>query len=119
MGARDVYQVQLVMKKNRMGLQLNAVVRAVDETSISEFIMRETPTLGIRIFYIDKHPMTSYEIRNVHTAYGDIPVKYKSLNGEIIGAQPEYDVCVKQALEYQCPLQQVMLAAQTAALENL
>ncbi len=119
MGARDVYQVPLVMKKNRMGMQLNAVVRAADETLISEFIMRETPTLGIRVFYIDKHPMTSYEIRNVHTDYGDIPVKYKSLNGEIIGAQPEYDICVERALEYQRPLQQVMLAAQTAALEYL
>ncbi|MCE1252889.1 MAG: LarC family nickel insertion protein [Anaerolineae bacterium] len=119
MGARDVYQVPLVMKKNRMGMQLNAVVRAADEGPISRFILRETPTLGMRVFYIDDHPMTTHEIRNVPTIYGEIAVKFKSLEGEIIGAQPEYDVCVNRALELNLPLQQVMLAAQTAALESL
>lgn len=118
LGALETYQIPIGMKKNRLGTQLNAVVRAKDETRMVETILRETPTLGVRIFHIDDHAMTSYEIQPVATEYGEIPVKIKLLGGKAVGLQPEVDVCARKAVEYDLPLGQIFAAAQTAAQER-
>lgn len=115
MGALEAYQIPVGMKKNRMGYQLNAVVRAKDKERIGNMILRETPTLGVRIYHIDDHVMASYEIQQIPTAYGSIPVKMKSLNGQIIGMQPEYEVCAQKAKEFDQSIQQIFAAAMAAA----
>lgn len=118
LGALETYQIPIGMKKNRLGTQLNAVVHAKDETRMVETILRETPTLGVRIFHIDDHAMTSYEIQPVVTEYGEIPVKIKLLGGKAVGLQPEVDACARKAVEYDLPLGQIFAAAQTAAQER-
>jgi len=118
-GALEVYQVPLLMKKNRMGIQINVVARSEDEEKISGILFRETPTLGIRVFAIDDHPMSTFEIRNIFSAFGKIPVKFKKQNGQIIGVQPEYESCAQVARDRGVPLQQVMNAAQAAAYEEM
>jgi len=107
------------MKKNRMGMQLNVVARAEDEESLSRILFHETPTLGIRIFAIDEHPMVSYEVQTVDTTFGSIPVKIKIENDQVIGMQPEYEKCAEKARGHHVPLQQVMQAAVNAASEQI
>jgi hypothetical protein len=118
-GAMEAYQVPILMKKNRMGMQINVTARASDKEKLCRILFRETPTLGIRIFQIDGHPMCSYEIRNIQTEYGVIPVKIKMQNGEIIGAQPEFEVCAQKARELDLPLQGIVAAAQSAVYNEI
>jgi uncharacterized protein (DUF111 family) len=118
-GALEVYQIPLLMKKNRMGMQLNVVARSEDEETLSRILFHETPTLGIRIFAIDEHPMIAYEVYTVQTRFGGIPVKIKLENNQVIGVQPEYEKCAEKAREHHVPLQQVMLAAVNAASEQI
>jgi len=63
--------------------------------------------------------MCSYEIRNIQTEYGVIPVKIKMQNGEIIGAQPEFEVCAQKARELDLPLQGIVAAAQSAVYNEI
>jgi uncharacterized protein (DUF111 family) len=39
------------------------------------------------------------ETRTVQTPYGEVPVKLKSLNGQVASASPEYDACSRLASE--------------------
>ena len=118
-GAFEAFQVPILMKKNRMGIQINVTARASDKEKLCRILFRETPTLGIRIFYIDGHPTCSYEIHNVQTEYGVIPVKIKIQNGEIIGAQPEFEVCAQKARNLDLPLQRIVSAAQSAIYNGI
>lgn len=118
MGALETYQIPVGIKKNRLGYQLNAVVNAQDEARIVAAIFRETPTLGVRIFHVDNHFMASYEIQQISTAYGIIPIKLKLLDGRVVGMQPEYEVCVQKATEFDLSFQQIYSAACAAAYER-
>lgn len=116
-GALDVYFTPIFMKKNRPATKLAVIARASDEQKLSTLILRETTTIGVRVKTMARHE-TLREMRQVETRYGTIPVKIKVLEGKIIQANPEYEVCSKLALEYGEPLQNVIQAASQAFLEK-
>jgi uncharacterized protein (DUF111 family) len=86
------------MKKNRPATLLGVIARRQDEAALAELILRETTTLGLRV-----QPIHRYEaqrgFRLVHTSYGDLNVKQKIINGQIVHSMPEYDDCVRIANE--------------------
>jgi hypothetical protein len=51
----------------------------------------------------------------VATAYGKVRVKLGALDGEILGAQPEFDDCRRLAMRAQVPAREVLAAAVSAA----
>jgi uncharacterized protein (TIGR00299 family) protein len=105
-GALDVYLTPIYMKKNRPGTLLGVIARRQDEAALAELILRETTTLGLRV-----QPIYRYEAeRNfslVHTRYGDVKVKEKIVNGQVLQAMPEYDDCVRLANENKVSLADV------------
>jgi pyridinium-3,5-bisthiocarboxylic acid mononucleotide nickel chelatase len=109
-GALDVYLTPVYMKKNRPGTMLSVIARGQDETRLAQLMLLETSTFGVRV-----QPISRYEagrsIAMVSTIYGEIPVKLKIVEGEIISATPEYDVCSQLALQHQTPLATVFNAA--------
>ena len=50
----------------------------------------------------------------VATGYGPVRVKVGRLEGEIMGAHPEYDDCAARASERGVPVKEVMAAALAA-----
>jgi uncharacterized protein (TIGR00299 family) protein len=105
-GALDVYLTPIYMKKNRPATLLGVIARRQDEAALAELILRETTTLGLRV-----QPIHRYEAQRnfhlVHTRYGDVKVKQKIINGQVLQSMPEYDDCVRLANENDIGLAEV------------
>lgn len=105
-GAVDVFLTPIQMKKNRPGTLLGVIAYRRDESALAEMILKETTTLGLRV-----HPIYRYEAQRefslIHTCYGDLTVKQKILNGQIIQSTPEYEDCVRLAKENEVSLAEI------------
>jgi uncharacterized protein (TIGR00299 family) protein len=113
-GALDVYLTPIYMKKNRPATLLGVVARRQDEPALARVILTETSTLGMRVQPVYRYT-AQREMKTVTTAYGEVPVKVKLLDGRAVQAMPEYDACARLAAEQGIPLAQVYTAALLAA----
>jgi uncharacterized protein (DUF111 family) len=105
-GALDVSLSHLMMKKNRPGTLLRVIAEEKDREVLSELILRESTTLGVRVYPAERKKLPR-EVQEVETPYGKVRVK---VSGEI-RFQPEYDDCRRIALEKGVPIQEVYQAA--------
>lgn len=113
-GARDVWLVPIQMKKDRPGVLLAALAPSALEPILSEIILRETTTLGLRVQPVERREARR-EKRTVETNYGTVSVKLKWVDEELLGATPEYDECRRLADTHGVPTRLVYEAAQAAA----
>jgi pyridinium-3,5-bisthiocarboxylic acid mononucleotide nickel chelatase len=109
-GALDVFFTPIQMKKNRPAVMLSLICRKSDETALTRLVLEHTTTFGMRI-----QPMQRCEAERrfatVQTPYGEVPLKLKLLDGAVIQAAPEYDVCARLAEQHAVPLAKVQQAA--------
>jgi pyridinium-3,5-bisthiocarboxylic acid mononucleotide nickel chelatase len=105
-GARDVYITPIIMKKSRPAVKLSVLCTAEAEHLINEVLFRETSTIGVRKYAIDK-TMLDREMEQVSTKFGKIRVKSAFYQGVCIKSKPEYDDCNKAARESKVPLSHV------------
>jgi len=117
-GALDVWNTPIQMKKNRPGTVLSALVPKDKEREASELILRETPTLGIRTRPVDRY-VAGRQMETVQTELGPVTVKVKLLEGQPISASPEPDEVRRIALETGTPFQEVYQIATEAARRSL
>jgi len=117
-GALDVFFTPIFMKKNRPATRLSVIARKEDEQIICDFLLRETSTFGVRVKPFWRHE-AKREMRLIETCYGQIPVKLKILDGEIIQAAPEFDACVLLAEQAGVPVVRVLQEAAAIGLEFL
>jgi uncharacterized protein (TIGR00299 family) protein len=113
LGARDVWQQQIVMKKGRAALMLSVLCDRDHEDALVDLLMRQTSTLGMRRTLVDRH-VAERALVTVDTHYGPLRVKVKTWRGDIIGAAPEYEDCAAAAQAHAVPLTQVYAAALAA-----
>jgi uncharacterized protein (TIGR00299 family) protein len=92
-GARDVWLTPVQMKKGRLGSVLAVLTLATDEAKLTDLILRETTTLGVRVHPITHRHEARREIRLISTSFGDVHVKVKWIGTEPVDAVPEYDDC--------------------------
>jgi pyridinium-3,5-bisthiocarboxylic acid mononucleotide nickel chelatase len=115
-GALDVYFTAIQMKKNRPAIKVSVIARREDEILLSQLLLRETSTLGVRVNPVSRHE-AEREFRKVSTRYGETSVKLKLLDGKVVQASPEYDQCAELAKRLQLPVaevyREVLLAAAT------
>jgi hypothetical protein len=95
-GARDVWLTSIQMKKGRPGVLLSVLASVALEATLADILLRETTTLGVRVSGIHRHE-ANREFQTVDTPYGTVRVKLKLMDGEIVGAMPEYDDCQRLA----------------------
>jgi len=117
-GALDVWNTPIQMKKNRPGTVLSALVPKDKEREASELILREPPTLGIRTRPVDRY-VAGRQMETVQTELGPVTVKVKLLEGQPISASPEPDEVRRIALETGTPFQEVYQIATEAARRSL
>jgi uncharacterized protein (TIGR00299 family) protein len=98
LGAMDVFMTPIIMKKGRPGIKLSVLCNIRDEEKMTNTLLRETSTLGVRKYKVEK-TMLNREFSKVRTKYGDVTVKASLLNGERIKCKPEYDDCKRLAKE--------------------
>jgi len=117
-GALDVWNTPIQMKKNRPGTILSVLVPKDKEREASELILRETPTLGIRTRPVDRY-VADRKMITIETSLGPVTVKIKLLDGAAISAAPEPDEVRRIALETGTPFQEVYQRATEAARREL
>ena len=113
LGARDVWQQQILMKKGRAALLLSVLCDRDHEDALVDLLMRQTSTLGMRRSLVDRH-VAERALVTVDTQYGPLRVKVKTWRGDVIGAAPEYEDCAAAAQTHAVPLTQVYAAAVAA-----
>ena len=117
-GALDVWNTPIQMKKNRPGTILSVLVPKGKEREASELILRETPTLGIRTRPVDRY-VADRKMVTIETSLGPVTVKFKLLNGVAISAAPEPEEVRRIALETGTPFQEVYQRTTEAARREL
>jgi uncharacterized protein (TIGR00299 family) protein len=114
MGALDCYFTPVQMKKNRPGVLISIICRPTDRQLLTELLLLETTTLGVR-FYETERTALQRDIITVDTVYGPIRVKIAKLDGKPIKVMPEFDDCRNAALEHKAALRDVTASALAAA----
>jgi uncharacterized protein (TIGR00299 family) protein len=111
-GALDVTILPAVMKKGRSGNVIRVIARHEDAEKLSRVMMRETGTLGVRVFPSLHRYVAQREARQVAVEInGSIhhaQVKVSRLEGAILGIKPEYEDSLRIARAAGLPLKVVI-----------
>lgn len=105
-GALDVWTTPIGMKKNRPATLLSVLAPTDLEDALATLLLRETTTLGVRVHRLRRH-VARRAIRTVQTHYGEARVKLKWVDGELVGAAPEYEDCRRLADAANAPVRLV------------
>ncbi len=116
-GALDVMLTPVTMKKGRPGTLLTVLCSPEHSAAMQQLLLRETPTLGIRIRQ-DRRVCLDREHRSVDTPYGPIRLKLGSHDGELHNVAPEYEDCKAAALRHSVPLKNVQASALSVYLNT-
>lgn len=96
MGALDVWQMPIYMKKGRSATMLCVLCEADSEPAFVDLLMTETNTLGVR-----RHPVTrtiaTREIVKIRGSMGLARIKVGRYRGRVTSISPEHDDCVRLA----------------------
>jgi uncharacterized protein (TIGR00299 family) protein len=109
-GALDAWAAPLVMKKGRPAYQLACLARPGDVAPLSEIILRETPSLGVRWSMVERRAAGRDSVP-VETPWGVVRVKRKLIAGAVAGGAPEYEDCAALARTSGVPLAEIYRAA--------
>jgi pyridinium-3,5-bisthiocarboxylic acid mononucleotide nickel chelatase len=115
MGALDIFCTTVQMKKNRRGTLVTILCRPEMVTSFSEFLFRETTTIGLR-WRLDNRFTLARDTITANTRFGDISCKCARQGDECVNVMPEYEECKRVAIEQKVPLKTVLEEVRTQAL---
>ena len=120
-GALDAFLTPVIMKKNRPGVLLTVLSPLALAGRLSELILKETTTIGLRSYPASRRVLPRHET-TVETPYGAVRIKVVLLE-DSRRYTPEYEDCRQAARRSGIPLADVYAAVHEAAgrmdLENL
>ncbi len=108
-GALDTWTQPIQMKKQRSGVMLSVLCRAMDAAVMERIIFSETPTLGIRRRAVERKTLVR-SIESLVTRFGEIRMKIGQFEGSIT-ATPEYEDCRAAAIKHGVALREVIAEA--------
>ena len=110
-GALDVTILPAIMKKGRAGSVIRAIGSQEETEKLARIIMRETGSLGVRVFPSVHRFLAVREEMRLDVEFAgktfSACVKVSRLEGEIIMVKPEYEDCKRIADETDLPLRAV------------
>jgi uncharacterized protein (TIGR00299 family) protein len=112
-GALDVMLTPVVMKKGRPGTLLTILADPAKSDELTQLILRETSTLGVRIRQ-DKRICLERRHIPVTTEFGEIRMKVGFSREAELNAAPEFEDCKAAALQHGVALKQVQASAVAA-----
>lgn len=114
-GARDVSVIPTTTKKNRPGYLLRVIAKPKDCDIISESIIRETGTLGVRVLPYVHRNIASRKIIPIKLVINgktfEVNIKVGMIGNEIISIKPEYEDVRKVSDDIGMPVKDVMNSA--------
>lgn len=113
-GAVDVWSTPILMKKGRPALQVTALCAPVALDEVRRGFFRHSTTLGVRLQPMERSVLAR-AFQRVDTPYGAVRVKLGALDGEVVGAAPEFEDCRRLAARAKVPVRAVLAAASAAA----
>ncbi len=105
-GASDAFLTPIIMKKGRPAVKINALTKGENLEAVKAFILKETSTLGIRYYEVEK-TMLNRDFTKLETKYGLVTIKNGYYEGKKIKSKPEYSECKKIAVENGIALKEV------------
>ncbi len=112
-GALDAFLTPILMKKGRPAILLKVLCSNKYKKKLTDIILKETTTLGIRSYKVDRDCLERKEdVVSIHK--GKIRVKISEKDGKPINIQPEYEDCRRIAKNIGMPLKEVMEKAKEA-----
>ena len=121
-GAKDVSIIPMFTKKNRPGQIIKVIAEQKDVQHLSRVLIDETGTLGVRVYYCERH-IINRELHMVDLLIlgnkETVKVKVsKNQNGEIIRIKPEYEDLKRLAEKTKKPLRELLDLAVSATQEQ-
>ena len=116
-GALDVFYTPVQMKKNRPGTLLTIVAPPERRERLAATVFTETTTIGLRYREMTRECLER-EIVTVPTPLGPVRFKVARRDGHVVNASPEFDDCVRIAVQRGVPLKDVQAAALKAYLDR-
>jgi uncharacterized protein (TIGR00299 family) protein len=111
-GALDVSLMPAVMKKGRAGNVVSVIARHDNQDRLVKLIMRETGSLGVRVFPSLHRHVAEREQRTVEVEIGGqihrAVVKVSRFEGRMLNIKPEFEDCKRIARETGLPLRAVI-----------
>ncbi len=106
LGADDVFITPIIMKKARPASKLSVLCSAGKKESLKEALLVHTTSLGVRSYEVDK-TMLQREFTKLKTRYGEITIKTAIYKGKKLKSKPEYEDCVRLAMEHGITVRQI------------
>jgi pyridinium-3,5-bisthiocarboxylic acid mononucleotide nickel chelatase len=104
-GARDAFIIPVIMKKGRPGILLTAMASQQEADKITQLILRETTTIGVRYKIMNRRVLPR-TVRMIDTPFGKVRMKEIERDGTV-HLVPEFDECRRIAEERNIPLIEV------------
>lgn len=105
-GASDAWLTPIVMKKSRPAMTLSVLCPPEKESALTELILRETTTFGLRRRDVGKLALER-RFEEVATSLGPVRVKTAWLDGRPLKSKPEHDDLRRLAETHNVPLREV------------
>lgn len=106
MEVQEVFLTPILMKKNRPATLLTVICPYEKLSSIIEFLLNETTTLGLR-WREEERSCADREILVLDTKYGKVRFKLAKWKGRVVNLSPEYEDCKRLALKKRIPLKAI------------
>lgn len=106
-GALDVWVETILMKKMRPAFKLCVLLKPAARMKILGIVFRETPTLGVRCFELDRFSLPRKTLR-VKTRWGPVRFKKMVFDPGHSPARPEYEDLVRIARRQHLPFHVVL-----------
>jgi len=113
-GAVDVWSAPILMKKGRPAVQVSALAPPAAVAAVERAFFRNSTTLGLRRRPLERVVLARSFVK-VATRYGAVRAKLAALDGEVLGAHPEFEDCRRLAARAGVPVREVVAAAAAAA----
>ncbi len=112
-GALDVWWTPITMKKGRPALLLGALVPISVLDDVTDVLLRETTSLGVRFDPVSRRTLTRDWV-DVDTPYGTLPIKRGLAGDTVVNIAPEHEPCRQAAKSHGVALKRVYEAARLA-----
>ena len=118
MEVREVFLTPILMKKSRPATLLTVICTPEKLSSVIEFLIKETTTLGLR-WHEEERNCAEREMLDLQTRYGKVRFKLARWEGRTVNLSPEYEDCKRLALKNGIPLKEIFEEARKEAVTFL
>ncbi|MBM4308760.1 MAG: nickel pincer cofactor biosynthesis protein LarC [Deltaproteobacteria bacterium] len=115
MEVQEVFLTPILMKKNRPATLLTIICSGEKLSSVINFLMRETTTIGMR-WREEERSCAEREMLSLETKYGKIHFKLARWERRQVNLSPEYEDCKRLALKQGVSIKEIFEEAKRAGM---